>query len=65
MSLWSSTCLVSTSLLIVKTFLTLLMLLIDQIKHVIEMGDAFTRHHFMKLMDTFDEVDINKDEVKM
>ena len=41
------------------------MIPLDQIKHVIEMGDAFTRHHFMKLMDTFDEVDINKDEVKM
>lgn len=41
----------------------LVVYMLDQIKHVIEIGESFTRTHFHKLMETFDEIDAAKHEV--
>lgn len=41
----------------------LVVYMLDQIKHVIEIGECFTRTHFHKLMETFDEIDGEKPEV--
>ena len=38
---------------------------IDQIKNVIEVGEVFSRRHFVKMMSTFDQIDSNKPEVVM
>jgi len=37
----------------------------DQIKHVIEMGEVFSRFHYKRMMATFDSLDASKPCVKM
>lgn len=39
--------------------------MLDQIKHVIEMGEVFSRYHFQRMMATFDALDASKPCVKM
>ena len=41
----------------------LVIYMLDQIKHVIEMGEEFTRAKFYLLLETFDQLDVRKPAV--